>query len=373
MVYLSRMQAQRLGGFLFAAFLAGSTAACAGGSAMVYPAQAGVPGEGPFPSPAPQPVATPPPDGDRLVVTPVFYVPSDVLLDPQTETRMTELITAHLALARARYSKILVVDTFEYAIEQPVTYHSPLTTAQLEASQPDTAHQMTRELLAWRHEDRHTSRHVFVTLLVRSPDRPCGRAHIRCMGGARTFNGAPGTGGGFVQMEANNLLDGKHFQSTLIHELGHAFGLSHVDCRGESMTASGSIMSYNPSHHSEGLQESYDPGGLTPEELLTLSRNRLAFPRLGLHPSMREIAAQRLNKANGECYLGPMDGSIGGLERAGYELFYDGRRVSGPDARYYTREKAQANCAGVMRAYPQIRITCRYDGVVFGGNDPQRR
>jgi hypothetical protein len=248
----------------------------------------------------------------RLVVVPVFYVPADVAFDPQAEAVGANLITAHLALAQRRYQRLLGVDTFAYAIEPPITYHSPMTTDQLEASRPDTAHAMTRELLAWRRETRLSSRHVFVTLMVRAPERPCG-GHVRCMGGGRTFNGPPGTGGGFIQVEAATLFAGKNFHSTLVHELGHAFGLPHADCHGESMREGRSIMSYNRRHWSKGFAESGE-GVLTAEDQVTLARNRLAFPRLAADPMLRGRMGGPLVGVNGECDLGPMDASIGPLE-----------------------------------------------------------
>jgi hypothetical protein len=68
------------------------------------------------------------------------------------------------------------------------------------------------------------------------------------------------------------------FQSTLIHELGHAFGLTHADCYGEDMNTSESIMSYNTAHHSQRLAESATPGIFLPEEYFLLDLNALAFP-----------------------------------------------------------------------------------------------
>jgi hypothetical protein len=299
------VRAHRLGGIALTAFLAG----CAQRSAPVL-----TPPIAPAPPPIPR-VEPPRPvqaQASRLVVTPVFYVPADVAFDAQAEVLGSNLIAAHLALAQQRYQRLLAVDTFLYAIEQPITFHSPMTTSDLEVSRPDTAHAMARELLTWRRETRMSSRHVFVTLMVRAPERPCG-GQVRCMGGGRTFNGPPGTGGGFIQLEAATLFAGKNFHSTLVHELGHAFGLPHADCHGESMREGRSIMSYNRRHWSKGLSESGE-GVLTAEDQVTLARNPLAFPRLAADPTLHGRMGGPLVGVNGECDLGPMDASIGPLE-----------------------------------------------------------
>jgi hypothetical protein len=240
-------------------------------------------------------------------------LPRDVAaLDPAIEASATGLMAAHLALAQARYRTMLNgIDTFAYAIERPITYRSRLTTQELEASVPDSAHAMARDLLAWRNDDRNTSRRVFVALVIRNPDRPCGQNGVKCFGGGRTFNGPPGSGGGFVQMEFNNLLDGKHFQSTLIHEIGHAFGLAHANQHGQDMKAGASIMGYNRAHWSLGLTESDDPGILTDEDVVTLAANRQAFPNLAAHPWPQQILQKPLVRANGEAYLHPMQDVIG--------------------------------------------------------------
>ncbi len=91
------------------------------------------------------------------------------------------------------------------------------------------------------------------------------------------------------------------FQSTLVHELGHAFGLTHVDCFG-----------YNPAHHSSGLSRSRDPGILNPEEYYILAVNRRAFPEFKFDPTLHNPRGKRIDPDRiRACYLGRMADSIG--------------------------------------------------------------
>ena len=103
------------------------------------------------------------------------------------------------------------------------------------------------------------------------------------------------------------------FVSIVVHELGHAFGLPHANCHGESMAEGRSIMSYNRRHWSHGLTESGE-GVLTAEDQVTLARNPLAFPRLAADTALRYRMGGPLVGVSGECDLGPMGPSIGPLE-----------------------------------------------------------
>lgn len=75
-----------------------------------------------------------------------------------------------------------------------------------------------------------------------------------------------------------------YFQSTLQHELGHSFGLRHMDEYGYDQKTSLSIMSYNPAHGTNGFQPSATPGILVPEDLRGLALNRRCFPKLRFDP-----------------------------------------------------------------------------------------
>jgi len=59
-------------------------------------------------------------------------------------------------------------------------------------------------------------------------------------------------------------------------------------------------------------------------------------------------------------------GGYGG--HSGYRLYFDGRKVSGPDAPGYTRQQAEENCAWNARTKPGISVRCTYNGVTFFEN-----
>lgn len=50
---------------------------------------------------------------------------------------------------------------------------------------------------------------------------------------------------------------------------------------------------------------------------------------------------------------------------SGYELYFNGKRVSGPDARHYTRRQAQDNCDWNARTKPNIVVNCFFNGAKF--------
>lgn len=215
---------------------------------------------------------------------------------------------------------------------------------------------MLAELLRWRGVDRYASV-VFLAIYVGAGD-PIG-------GGGRTFNGAPGTGGGYVEMDHASLVADRPypFQSTLVHELGHAFGLTHVDCHGRDLATDDSIMSYAREHWSRGLERSARPGTVNPEERFVLSLIPDAFA--GVQPATPEgLDLARIQR----CFLGPMADTVGPLRDlpgVGYELYYDGKRVNGPDAALYSRATAEASCAAAKQQAPQLNVACRYNGTPF--------
>jgi len=113
-------------------------------------------------------------------------------------------------------------------------------------------------------------------------------------GWGRNLNGEYDLGGGFLVISSAFFDQGK-LMSTLIHELGHSFGLVHVNDRagnnglsaGSSIyqcyydpNQSNSIMSYKIANQTNSTEPAQIPGCLLGDEIEALSRNRLVFPDL---------------------------------------------------------------------------------------------
>ena len=206
----------------------------------------------------------------RVTVLPAFFVPAGGRAPTAGEA---DLLLAHLRIARSRYAELLGRrDSF--ALEPaPLVHRSAHSLAFLRAAPEGGAPAMVAELLAAQRVDRWSAWHVYVVVVVNDADDfPTG--------GGRPLNGGLGTGAGVVVLSSFALTRTPNFQSTLQHELGHAFGLVHADNYGETMATSRSLMSYNPAHHTRGLEASATPGELLPVELAALALNRRVFPAL---------------------------------------------------------------------------------------------
>jgi hypothetical protein len=304
----------------------------------------------------------------RLEVLPIIFVPSDNKDIPEKDFPDYMLqIYRQLVLAQRHWLNVLQTDTFAispfgevYHAKHPHTYYA-------EAS--SSFNRQLIEVFELKKDNRIDSTFSYLIVYV----RPKASAKIGpWMGGARTFNGKPNTGGGGIQMEFTAPLfdESGRFQSTLVHELGHTFGLSHPDCRGYSLTENPSMMSYNPKHWSHGLVEGPEYAGLNPEEFFVIGQNKLAFPNFRYVEAIHNPTHKRL--ANIEnCYLGPMDAAIGGdperkLHNFGYELFFNGKLVSGPEAPFMSHDDAVANCKGNIENHRgQISVECRWYGKRF--------
>ncbi len=206
-----------------------------------------------------------------LEVKPVFFLPRGESAPTPDESRA---LADHLAWCQKRYREMLGGrDTFTLDNQAPLVYLSRSSLAELKAAPEMGAPRVVGELFEATKSNRLDCPYVFVVVVMNEADNfPAG--------GGRPFNGGFNTGGGIVILSSFALGKLPNFQSTLQHELGHAFGLPHIDVYGQDMGKSPSIMSYNPSHHTRGMQPSASPGTLVREDLVGLAINRRAFPNL---------------------------------------------------------------------------------------------
>ncbi len=208
-------------------------------------------------------------------VLPVFFVPKGE--SPPTETQKN-LLLKHMRWAQTRYREMLHGrDTFTLAEGKPRTHFAPRDFAYYRRMPEGSAPQFVSELLQEYGYNRYNCPAIFVVVFMNPrEDYPAG--------GGRPFNGGVNTGGGIVILSSHGLDHSPNFQSTLQHELGHAFGLPHVDVYGHNMTTNPSIMSYNPNHHTRGFEPGKSLGTLIPEDLQALALNRRVFPQLRFDP-----------------------------------------------------------------------------------------
>jgi hypothetical protein len=202
-------------------------------------------------------------------VLPVFFVPTDA--NPPSDAQKADLVR-HLKWSQSRYRELLGNRSmFGIADTVPLVYKSNQNTAFY--VQNGAADNFAGELMAYLGYNRYTCPYIFLTVFMSdNTDFPTG--------GARPFNGGYNTGGGVVQLSSYALSKMPSFQCTLQHELGHSFGLPHVDVYGYSMDTNMSFMSYNPKHHTNGFNPSATPGIMIPEDVRGLALNDLAFPNL---------------------------------------------------------------------------------------------
>lgn len=231
----------------------------------------------------------------EVKVLPVFFVPQG---EPAPTEDQTERLVRHLAWCRTRYRELLRNQvTFAVAPQAPRVYQSERELAFYRAQPESSAPQIVRELLTELKSTRYNCPYILLVVMMnRKDDFP--------VGGGRPLNGGLNTGGGIVILSSFALDRSPNFQSTLQHELGHAFGLPHVDVYGYDMKSNDSIMSYNPRHHTKGFTPSQTPGKLIPEDLRALALNQRVFPGLQFDPE-KEVP-QGYSMAARIVPLGPM-------------------------------------------------------------------
>jgi hypothetical protein len=233
----------------------------------------------------------PPP---QVKVLPVFFVPQDQA--PPAQKQISDLMR-HLHWTQTRYKEMLSGRATFQLVEQPLIYTAakPLTYYR---QQPEGgAPQFAAELLNKLKVSRWNCPYIFVAVIMNPHDNfP--------VGGGRPLNGGLNTGGGILIVSSYALEKPPNFQSTLQHELGHTFGLPHVDAYGYDMKNNPSIMSYNLRHHTNGFNPSKTPGILIPEDIRALAKNKRVFPTLEFSAAKDVPAGYGLKKLF--ICLGPM-------------------------------------------------------------------
>ena len=132
----------------------------------------------------------------------------------------------HLHWAQTRYREMLRGEcTFEIACQEPAVFAAPHELAWYRSKPQGAAPDYAAELLQHFKEDRATCRSIYLIIVMNPHDNFPN-------GGARPINGGFGTSGGVVTLSSYALDEKGNFQSTLQHELGHSFGLPHVDTYG---------------------------------------------------------------------------------------------------------------------------------------------
>ena len=231
---------------------------------------------------------------DHVKVLGVFFRPKD---QPRPSPKVQELLMEHLRLTRRRYHEMLGGrDTFALADEKAHVYDAEHDLAHYKTLPQNGAPQYTSELLTQYHVSRFACPYVFVIVIVNP------KGHFP-NGGGRPINGGLSLGGGIVILSSYHLERPANLQSTLEHELGHSFGLLHVNAYGRNIRTNDSIMSYNRAHHSKGLELSKTPGILIPEDIRALALNGRVFRKLTVDPARDLPAGYTLAPIR---WLGPM-------------------------------------------------------------------
>lgn len=241
--------------------------------------------------------------GTRIGVRPVVFYPKGQATSPLWLARWT---TCHEA-ASLKYSSMLKGrDTF--VVRSPISHFGELSAggyadlcfsfAGLEMRSELAAaggcssgvETIVAELMLHHPELSGYTRYTLpdcLSILLLDPDREW------VGGGGRNLNGGLDLGAGISVIPSWQYDDGK-LMSTLLHELGHAFGLPHCwerpvdDARkkacyyGESTSAS--VMGYNEANWTNSTTIADIPGCLLGDDIEALSQNTSVFPRLRFDP-----------------------------------------------------------------------------------------
>jgi hypothetical protein len=208
-------------------------------------------------------------------VLPVFFVPAGQQSPSQDQLKR---LMRHLKWSQTRYRELLGHGTtFAIAEQKPRVYRSQRPLEFYRAQPESSAPQIVGELLTAFSYNRFNCPFILLVVMMNPQDNFPNP-------GGRPLNGGFNTGGGVIILSSFTLDRSAYFQSTLQHELGHAFGLPHVDVYGYDMKTNASMMSYDPRHQTKGFTESRKPGKLISEDRRGLALNPRAFPKFHFDP-----------------------------------------------------------------------------------------
>ncbi|MEO1982504.1 MAG: hypothetical protein ABGZ24_18500, partial [Fuerstiella sp.] len=210
----------------------------------------------------------------KVSVLPILHVPKGL---PAPDPALARMIYRHVQWSQRRYQELLGT-TFKIAVPATKMYRGRYTLAEYRAFDNKVGPHIHAQHLHHLNVTRFNCPYVLFTVLY-NPENgfPSGR------GGS--VNGGFNTGGGTVLMSSHDFTERPNAQSTIQHELGHAFGLPHVDAYGYPLKGdSPSIMTYNPKHHTNRFRPSSQPGILIAEDIRGLALNDRVFPDLDFDP-----------------------------------------------------------------------------------------